>query len=67
MTEQNILWSQDGIDPGWFIAEGMGSVRSRESYRPGSWWFLAAWLPTPRSTISGHSEQRHAQLARRNV
>jgi hypothetical protein len=45
MAEQKIAWSQDGIDPGWFIAEGVGSVRSRGSYRPGGWWFLAAWLP----------------------
>jgi len=40
------VWHQDGIDPGWFFAEGIGSVRSSKSYnRPGGWWFLPAWLP----------------------
>jgi hypothetical protein len=46
MTKQPMIWRQDGIDPGWFIAEGIGSVRSSKSYnRPGGWWFLPAWLP----------------------
>ncbi|WP_395683116.1 hypothetical protein [Inquilinus sp.] len=45
MTEQPVIWRQDGIDPGWFIAEGIGSVRSSKSYKPGGWWFLPAWLP----------------------
>lgn len=40
-----IEWKQDGIDPGWFYVDGIGSVRSKDSYRPGGWWFLAAWLP----------------------
>lgn len=35
MTQQDILWQQDGIDSGWFFAEGIGSVRSSFSYRPG--------------------------------
>lgn len=41
MTE----WIQDGLDHGWFNAKGIGSIRSRESYRAGGWWFLPAWLP----------------------
>ena len=46
MTKQTVIWRQDGIDPVWFIAEGIGSVRSSKSYnRPGGWWFLPAWLP----------------------
>ena len=46
MIEEKLMWSPDGIDPGWFIAEGIGSVRSGASYnRPGGWWFLPAWLP----------------------
>ncbi|SCB61608.1 hypothetical protein GA0061105_12052 [Rhizobium aethiopicum] len=35
VTEQNIPWEQDDIDPGWFFAESAGSVRSSISYRPG--------------------------------
>lgn len=39
-------WQQEGIDPGWFTADGVGSVRSSASYgRRGGWWFLPAWLP----------------------
>jgi hypothetical protein len=46
MTDQTVAWRQDGIDPGWFFAEGIGSVRSSKSYdRPGGWWFLPTWLP----------------------
>lgn len=46
MAEQTAIWRQDGIDPGWIYAEGIGSVRSSKSYnRPGGWWFLPAWLP----------------------
>ena len=46
MTSQTVQWRQDGIDPGWFVAEGIGSVRSSKSYnRPGGWWFLPEWLP----------------------
>jgi hypothetical protein len=46
MAEQTATWRQDGIDPGWFYAEGIGSVRSSRSYNmPGGWWFLPAWLP----------------------
>ncbi len=36
MTKQTATWRQNGIDPGWFIAEGIGSVRSSKGYnRPG--------------------------------
>jgi len=28
MTKQTATWRQDEIDPGWFIAEGSGSVRN---------------------------------------
>ncbi len=46
MTGQAVQWRQGGIDPGWFFAEDIGSVRSSKSYnRPGGWWFLPAWLP----------------------
>ena len=45
VTEQKVLWEQDAIDPGWFIADAIGSIRSSASYRPGGWWFLPAWLP----------------------
>ncbi len=45
MAETNISWEQDGIDSGWFTAEGVGSVRSSSSWRPGGWWFLPIWLP----------------------
>lgn len=39
------LWIRDGIDLGWFLADGIGSVRSAVSYRSGGWWFLPVWLP----------------------
>ena len=46
MTKDSASWQQDGIDPGWFFADGIGSVRSTVSYgRSGGWWFLPAWLP----------------------
>ena len=45
MANQSVAWVQDGVDPGWFFARGVGSVRSSISYRPGGWWFLASWLP----------------------
>ncbi len=46
MADHTATWRQDSIDPGWFYAEGIGSVRSSKSYnRPGGWWFLPAWLP----------------------
>lgn len=45
MTELTVQWQHDGIDPGWFTADGIGSVRSSASYRRGGWWFLPAWLP----------------------
>ncbi|SPP98004.1 protein of unknown function [Bradyrhizobium vignae] len=45
-TMSEIAWQQDGIDSGWYIANGIGSVRSAGSYgRPGGWWFLPGWLP----------------------
>jgi hypothetical protein len=46
IAQQKAHWQQDGVDPGWFYAEGIGSLRSAASYgRPGGWWFLPAWLP----------------------
>lgn len=40
-----ITWERDGLDSGWFTADGIGSVRNSSSWRPGGWWFLPAWLP----------------------
>jgi hypothetical protein len=45
MNEQVIVWERDGVDPGWFIASGVGSVRNSASYRRGGWWFIPDWLP----------------------
>jgi hypothetical protein len=46
MIAQGASWYADGVDTGWFTAEGIGSVRSSASYgRSGGWWFLPAWLP----------------------
>jgi len=46
MKKQMLTWRQDGIDNGWFSADGLGAVRSSASYgRAGGWWFLPAWLP----------------------
>ncbi|WP_026622990.1 hypothetical protein M728_005359 (plasmid) [Ensifer sp. WSM1721] len=45
MTDNTIVWERDGIDPGWFFAGSVGSVRKSSSYRPGGWWFLPLWLP----------------------
>lgn len=40
-----ITWNRDGIDHGWYRADGVGSIRNAASYRPGGWWFLPVWLP----------------------
>ena len=45
MSENSATWVRDGTDPGWFIAENIGSVRNSSSYRPGGWWFIPDWLP----------------------
>lgn len=45
MNDQVIVWERDGVNPGWFIASGIGSVRNRANYRPGGSWFIPDWLP----------------------
>jgi hypothetical protein len=45
MQPKEIIWERDGLDSGWLVAQGIGSVRSGVSYRPGGWWFLPGWLP----------------------
>ncbi|WP_233151166.1 hypothetical protein [Sphingomonas mollis] len=45
VTKQAIVWERDGIDPGWYIADGIGLVRNSASYRPGGWWSIPDWLP----------------------
>lgn len=58
-----ISWRQDGVDPGWFIAEGIGSVRSTASYgRPGGWWFLPAWLADTEENDIGPFRTKAATL-----
>ncbi|RTM05705.1 MAG: hypothetical protein EKK31_14940 [Hyphomicrobiales bacterium] len=37
-----VQWQPNGIDPGCFTAEGIGSVKSSASYRLGGWRFLPA-------------------------
>jgi len=65
MAEQTATWRQDGIDPGWFYADGIGSVRSSKSYnRPGGWWFLPAWLPDTEEHDVGHSDPKHSRSGR---
>lgn len=49
----DIQWKQDGVDPSWFISDGVGSIRSSESYRGGGWWFLPAWMPDDRENDVG--------------
>jgi hypothetical protein len=63
VIEQNISWQQDGIDSGWFFAEGIGSVRSSSSYRPGGWWFLAEWLPDTAEHDVGPFKTKAAAIA----
>lgn len=55
-------WKQDGIDPGWFSAKGIGSIRNSDSYRPGGWWFLAAWLPDTREHDIGPFKSKAAAV-----
>lgn len=38
-------WERACELPEWYQSEGIGSIRSSNSYRPGGWWFLPAWLP----------------------
>ncbi|RXH32323.1 MULTISPECIES: hypothetical protein [Bradyrhizobium] len=63
MSDKNILWQQDGVDPGWFIAEQIGSIRNSTSYRPGGWWFLPAWLPDTQEHDVGPFKTKTAALA----
>jgi hypothetical protein len=52
MNHASPHWVRDGLDPGWFLADGIGSVRSAVTYRSGGWWFLPAWLPdTPEHDV----------------
>lgn len=58
-----ISWRRDGVDSGWFIAEGIGSVRSTASYgRPGGWWFLPTWLPDTEENDVGPFKTKAAAL-----
>jgi hypothetical protein len=56
-------WERDGIDPGWLYSAGIGSVRSAQSYRPGGWWFLPAWLPDTGEHDVGPFATRAAAIA----
>lgn len=56
-------WKQDSVDPGWFTAEGVGSIRSSKSYRPGGWWFLAAWMPDTSHHDIGPFKTKAAAIA----
>jgi hypothetical protein len=56
-------WRQDGIEAGWYIAEGIGSIRSTASYgRPGGWWFLPQWLPDTKEHDIGPFKTKGAAL-----
>jgi hypothetical protein len=35
----------ENVEPGWYYAKGIGSVRNWISYKPGGWWFLSESLP----------------------
>ena len=62
-TMSEISWQRDGIDPGLFIAEGVGSIRSTASYgKPGGWWFLPAWLPDTGENDIGPFKTKTAAL-----
>ena len=63
MTEKNIIWEQDGIDSGWFLAKVVGSVRSASSWRPGGWWFLPNWLPDTSEHVIGPFKAKAAAMA----
>jgi len=67
-------WERDGIDSGWFSSQSIGSIRNAQSYRPGGWWFLPAWLPDTaehdvgpfptRSTAVAAAEEMARQVGR---
>ncbi|BBB98567.1 hypothetical protein M2192_000366 [Bradyrhizobium elkanii USDA 61] len=63
MNDKNIVWQQDGVDPGWFTADHIGSIRNSTSYRPGGWWFLPAWLPDTQEHDVGPFKTKTAALA----
>jgi hypothetical protein len=46
-----IAWEKR--DFGWLEAEAIGSIRNAQSYRPGGWWFLPAWLPDEKKNDVG--------------
>jgi len=54
MAEQTAMWRQDGIDPGWFYAEGIESVRSGKSYNRPPYDYLT----TMRLIASSPSERQ---------
>lgn len=56
-------WERDGIDPGWIYSAEIGSIRSAQSYRPGGWWFLPAWLPDTAEHDVGPFHSRAAAIA----
>jgi hypothetical protein len=63
MAKESNIWQQDGVDPGWFFADGIGSVRSTKSYgRTGGWWFLPAWLPDTEEHDIGPFETKQLAL-----
>ena len=56
-------WERDGIDPGWIYSSDLGSIRSAQSYKPGGWWFLPAWLPDAAEHDVGPFPTRAAAIA----
>lgn len=62
MSHQHILWQQDGVDPGWFTAEHVGSIRNSKSYLPGGWLFLPSWLPDTQEHDVGPFKTKAAAL-----
>lgn len=61
-----VAWEIDGVDPTWSYAPGVGAVRGA-GYRPGGWWFLAAWQPDNRRSDIGPFPTRKAAIARADV
>ena len=59
----DIEWKQDGIDSGWFYADGIGSIRSSKSWLPGGWWFLPKWLPDTQEYDIGPFKTKKAAIA----
>ena len=57
-----VEWEQDGVDPQWWTATGVGAVRG-PAYRGRGWYFLPADKPDKIENDVGPFQTRAAAFA----